>query len=164
LRTAFAAVLAPVAPADLNAPEAPREAAGVANPPAATRLAPELQSLVQQQLDTAATQQIVWRGELWPGQTLHWEISEEERHAAPGDGDAGSEAATRWNTTLRLVLPQLGEIAADLRLTPAGVGIALSTADASGGLLRAGQAELAAALAAAGVPLLALTISPPERP
>jgi len=144
------------APADAAAQSMAAETAAAA--PGASRLPPDLQPLVQQQLDTAATQQIVWRGELWPGQSLHWEIAEETPHGAPAEADAPAP----WKTTLRLVLPRLGDIAAELRLTPAGVGIALAAAPANADRLRAGQAQLADALAAAGVPLLALAVSEHE--
>ena len=60
---------------------------------------------------------------------------------------------------MRLVLPQLGELSAALRLTPAGVSIELSAAESAGAeTLRGGQAGLSAALAAAGVPLLAMRV------
>jgi hypothetical protein len=126
----------------------------------ALRLPPDLQPLVQQQLEAAATQQIAWRGEIWPGQTLQWEIEEEDlqRQAA-----GGAEEPAEWKTTLRLALPQLGEVSATLRLTAAGVGISFSTAaGATAQALRARQEELASVLGAAGVPLLAMTVATNE--
>ena len=130
---------------------------------AAERSAPllpaELQPLVQQQLDAAATQRIAWHGEIWPGQTLHWEITEE---TPQGDAAAAEEPA-QWSTTLRLTLPRLGELSATLRLTPDGVRVALSVPERTGaGLLRNGQAELSDALAAAGVPLLSMSVESHE--
>lgn len=156
---------APPGTAAAAAPDAPAPAEGTAPPAAATpggsaaesaaRLAPELQAVVQQQLDTAATQQVVWRGELWPGQTLHWEIAGDTPRGAAGEDDA----AAPWTSRLRLVLPQLGEVTAELRLTPPGVGIALTAEPAQADLLRAAQDQLAGALDAAGVPLLALAVA-----
>ena len=67
-------------------------------------------------------QQIVWRGELWPGQPLQWEIAAEER---PG-GQPGEEAAPEWRTTLRLALPHLGAVDAELRLSGEKVGLAMT--------------------------------------
>lgn len=121
-------------------------------------LAAELQTLVQQQLDAAATQQIVWRGELWPGQTLQWDIVAEERP----DGQAGEAAAPAWRTTLRLALPHLGEIAAELRLSGEKVGLAMTADAARVGGLRQGLDELAAAFAAAGLPPLAARVEAHE--
>ena len=121
-------------------------------------LAAELQTLVQQQLDAAATQQIVWRGELWPGQTLQWDIVAEERP----DGQADEAAAPAWRTTLRLALPHLGEIAAELRLSGEKVGLAMTADAARVGGLRQGLDELAAAFAAAGLPPLAARVEAHE--
>lgn len=133
--------------------ETPAQAAATATLPT------DLQPLVQQQLDAMATQQIVWRGEVWPGQTVQWEIQEEPSRQ---QGEA-EEPATQWSTTVRLVLPQLGELSAALRLTPAGVTVELATAEgASVDALRKGQAALADALAAAGVPLLAMRVEQNE--
>ena len=115
---------------------------------------------MQQQLEAAATQQIAWRGEIWPGQTLQWEIEEEDPQR-PATG--GAEEPAEWKTTLRLALPQLGEVSATLRLTASGVGISLSTAaGATAQALRARQEELAAVLGAAGVPLLGMTVATDE--
>lgn len=110
----------------------------------------ELQPLVQQQLDAAATQHIVWRGEVWPTQFLQWEIEadsqqREEGAAAPGE---------QWSTRLKLTLPHLGEVDAVLVLTPEKVSLHM-TATAPGSLvLKQGFGELATAFAAAGLPPL----------
>jgi hypothetical protein len=156
--------LAPAAPAASGAAR-PGDVAedAVSARPIETRPAPgpasllpaDLQPLVQQQLDAASTQQILWRGEVWPGQTMQWEIEEETARR----GEGPEEEAARWNTSIRLILPQLGELAAVLHLTPAGVSIDLTAAQgASLAALRDGQAELSGALAAAGVPLLAMKL------
>lgn len=72
--------------------------------------------LVQHQLDALATQQFVWQGQAWPGQAMHWEISEEEGRNRDQDNDDNS----RWRTRLQLQLPQLGGIDATLQLLPGG--------------------------------------------
>ena len=139
--------------APARTPEAPAQAAATVTLPA------DLQPLVQQQLDAAATQQIAWRGEIWPGQTMQWEIQEEPSRQ---QGEA-EEPATQWSTTVRLVLPQLGELSAALRLAAAGVSVELAAAGGAGvEALRNGQAALADALAAAGVPLLAMKVEQNE--
>lgn len=125
----------------------------------AVTLPDDLQPLVQQQLDAAATQHIAWRGDIWPGQTMQWEIQEEP----PRQQGEQEESATQWSTTVRLVLPQLGELSAALRLTPAGVSVELATAEGdSVEALRNGQAALADALEAAGVPLLSMQVEQHE--
>lgn len=147
-----AATPAPAAadPAALEPAAAPRAA-----PAAAPGLPAELQPLVQQQLDAAATQHIVWRGEVWPGQTLHWEIEREDtsgRQAAEAD-----EAA--WTTALRLALPRLGEVDAVLRFAPGKVSLLMTAQPAQAGALRQGLGDLAAAFAAAGLPPLAAQVA-----
>lgn len=144
-------------PARSDAPAAGRAAAP------APGLAAELQPLVQQQLDAFATQHIVWRGEIWPGQVLQWEIEaddEAQREApdeAPGEAPAGS-----WTTTLRLALPRLGEVDAVLRLAPGKVSLAMTASADSAVPLRQGLAQLAAAFAAAGLPPLAAGVDSHE--
>lgn len=124
-----------------------------ASPGAANRLAtvPErLIPVVHQQLDAMATQTYVWQGQVWPGQTMEWEIEDAQRDGGGEDADTPAE----WNTTLRLTLPRLGGVEARLILTPAGVALRLLADDA--GTVRAldgARQQLDDALAAANVPL-----------
>lgn len=128
--------------------------------PVAERLVP----LVHQQLDTLATHQVAWQGQIWPGQMMEWEIEDPEGREGGEDGEPGPY----WNTTLRLSLPGLGGIEARLHLTPVGVAVRLITSEAdSRALLEAGQPRLAEALAAANVPLTGLVAElkvPDEQP
>lgn len=115
----------------------------------------ELRPLVQQQLDAAATQRLVWHGEVWPQQTMDWEVVREDG----GNRETGEEEATAWRTTLRLEMPRLGEVAASLRLTASGIHLTLTTpVDASADDLRAEAPRLAGALDAAGIPLLSFQV------
>lgn len=115
----------------------------------------ELRPLVQQQLDAAGTQRLFWHGEVWPGQTMEWRVD--------WDGQRNSESnqsdTEAWSTVLRLTTPRLGEVEAALRLGVGGVHIALSTpVGASATDMRNGAPRLEQALAAAGIPLLGLTV------
>ncbi|MDP1653638.1 MAG: flagellar hook-length control protein FliK [Rhodocyclaceae bacterium] len=124
---------------------------------AATGLPAELQSLVQQQLDAAATQHIVWRGEVWPGQALHWEIAADEQQRE----NSGEETAEQWTTSLGLTLPRLGEVNVVLRLAPAKVSLHM-TASTGVTALQQGLAELAASFEAAGLPPLSAVLDSHE--
>ena len=108
----------------------------------------ELRPLVQQQLDAAATQRVTWQGEVWPGQTMQWEISRDapERSASSDDTDQ------RWNTSLALTTPRLGRVDAALGIAGNSVRIRL-TADstASSTKLSSHLANLITALEAAGL-------------
>ncbi|HMM55194.1 MAG TPA: flagellar hook-length control protein FliK [Candidatus Desulfobacillus sp.] len=136
--------------ADAGEAASKAEAAAPARPAAAAEMPAQLQSLVQQQLNAAATSHIVWRGELWPGQALDWEIAAD----ADARGATEDEAATAWTTRLRLNLPNLGRL--DLALGLAGNGASLVISADADRLtsLQDGLAELAAAFSAAGLPPL----------
>ena len=75
-------------------------------------IAPQTQPIVQQQLDALATQHFAWQGQVWPGQEMRWEIEEDGQHAGADD----PEEAASWNTRLKLTLPALGGVNAQIRL------------------------------------------------
>lgn len=137
---------------------------GAPTPADAMPVAERLLPLVHQQLDTLATHQVVWQGQVWPGQQMEWEIEDPAGRNTTEDSDP----EPYWNTTLRLTLPGLGGIEARLHLTPAGVAVRLIAGDAhSRDILAAGQPRLAAALDAANVPLTGLVAElavPDEQP
>lgn len=115
----------------------------------------DLRPLVQQQLEAAATNRMVWHGEVWPRQSLDWEIEWDGERAA--DGSIDEEA--HWRTALSLTTPRLGRVDARLQLSAQGVSISLGTpSDSSANDLRDAAPVLAKALAAAGVPLLGLKV------
>jgi len=144
------------APLASEAPATPRQTASQSAAGALPPIPDELRPIVQQQLEAAASQRILWHGEIWPQQTLDWAIEWEGERAA--GGEAEDEAA--WRTTLSLSLPRLGQIEARLRLTARGVQMTLAaSAEASAAELRAGLGDLAAALEQAGVPLLQCTVT-----
>jgi len=135
------------------------EAAAPANTAAQSgrMIADELRPLVQQQLDALGTQRLIWHGELWPRQSVELEMHREEvrERAADGSEDYGE----RWNTTLRLQLPRLGEVGAALSLTGRQLRLALLTPyERSAADLRAAVPRLHEALTAAGIELVALQI------
>jgi hypothetical protein len=125
-------------------------AAATQTPARASVIPERLLPIVHQQLDGMATQQYVWQGQVWPGQTVEWEI---EDPARDGRGHE-EEDAPGWNTTLRLTLPRLGGVEARIVLSPAGIALRL-LADEPGTVaaLDAARARLGDALDAANVPL-----------
>ncbi|MEO1765699.1 flagellar hook-length control protein FliK [Thiobacter aerophilum] len=126
-------------------------AGGGAQPAPAPRepVHPQTAPLVQQQLETLDTRQIVWQGEAWPGQTLRWEIEERE-----GGSEHGAPAERQWFTRLALTLPLLGEVQARLRLDALGVHVELVVQEAHtrARLARAAD-DLQAGFARAGLTL-----------
>lgn len=110
------------------------------------------------QLNTLEQQRLTWQGELWPGQKIEWEVSEDTPHS----GDADVQERT-WLSSVRFELPALGAVSATVRLTGNRVQIQLSTAsEDAADLLRAHGGALSAALDAAGSPLDLLTVKRDE--
>lgn len=127
------------------------QAAAPRGGPIAERLLP----VVHQQLDALATNQYVWHGQAWPGQQIEW-IIEDPRNGREGDG---SEELKEWNTTLRITLPRLGGVEAQLHLTPAGVALRLRAGEpAAIAALESGRSVLEESLAAAGLPLTGMVV------
>lgn len=131
------------------------ETTSAQSPGLAQRVPDDLRPLVQQQLEAAAANRMAWHGEVWPRQTMDWQIEwDGEREA---DGSRDEEA--QWRTALSLTTPRLGRIDAKLQLSARGVSIALATpSDSSANDLRAAAPALVEALSAAGVPLLDIKV------
>ncbi|CAM5313226.1 MULTISPECIES: flagellar hook-length control protein FliK [unclassified Thauera] len=129
------------------------EAAPVRTAPIPDRLIP----IVHQQLDALATQQYVWHGQAWPGQAVEWRIEDPERD----DGSAEEETAHGWDSTLRLTLPRLGGVEAQLHLSGKQVALRLRADEADTLVaLDAGAAALASALEAVDLRLSGLIVEP----
>ncbi len=125
-------------------------------------VAPDLTPLVQQQLDALATQNYVWQGQVWPGQQMHWEITEEGDHRQSG----GEDAPERWQTRLNLRLPNLGGIGATIRLRSdkeVEISLTADTETSRGTLLAAGNG-LRQQLDTAGLTLINWAVSHGETP
>ena len=113
----------------------------------------ETAQLINLQLGTLENRRVQWQGELWPGQELEWEVSED----AP-DGEAADRTPT-WNSAVKFELPNLGVVSAAIRLVGQHVQVQIRTeTEDSASALRAHGAELAKALDAAGSPLDLLTV------
>jgi hypothetical protein len=99
-------------------------------------------ALVRQQLDVLETGQILWRGDLWPGQPAAIEITEDPDAREPG-------MAPVWRTRVALSLPGLGGIDARLALSGNRLQLHIDAHDpASGPWLREALPVLVAALSA----------------
>lgn len=112
--------------------------------------------LISLQLDALEQRRILWQGQLFPGQPIEWEISDETPQRK-NDEEAGPEPC--WQSTVRFSLPTLGTISATVRLTGEHVQVNVRTADEdTAGTLRNYGSLLADALGAAGTTLDALLI------
>jgi Flagellar hook-length control protein FliK len=109
---------------------------------------------VQQQLHALDARQVVWQGQPWPGLPMQWRIDD------PPQRDAQSTAEMTWNTSLNLLLPQLGGVRAHLALTgnQVHVRIDVDAAVARDRLTRQGR-ELLLGLGNAGLVLGHLSVN-----
>jgi len=115
---------------------------------------PDTLPIVRQQIEALDSRQILWQGQVWPGQTMDWTI--EERSARE---QRGEEAQTGWQTQLRLVMPQLGEIGAKLALHPSGIRLQLDAHDeATASLLAREGKSLQQSMESAGLKLIEMNI------
>jgi hypothetical protein len=121
-----------------------------------------LPQLVNLQLNTLEQQATHWRGEIWPGQQMEWDVQKNPQQ--PGGNGGGSEAAASWQSTVRFNLPTLGSISATLHMIGEHLHIQVKTGDdTSASLLRQHAPQLAEALGAAGSPLDSLLVQKNEQ-
>jgi len=99
-------------PSSPAAPSTPTDQALSTTKPQGVPIPADLTPLVQQQLDALANQNIAWQGQIWPGQQMLLEINEQQNGGKPNDEDGKRQ----WQTRLKLSLPQLGDIEANLYL------------------------------------------------
>ena len=113
-----------------------------------------LQPLVQQQLNALETRQMVWMGNIWPEQSMQWEVHEQPSSAH------GAEEQRQWVTQLYLDLPKLGKVAATLRFSNTGLSLALNAgAPETREMLGNASTQLVAALSNAGIPVVSTQVA-----
>lgn len=113
--------------------------------------------LVQQQLTTLETGHLFWRGEVWQGQLMDWNIYEASEHDEKENTQ--SEQAAQWRTQIRLSMPQLGDITATIALNAQGANIKLNTSQLeTAHLLKDNQTPLTTDMQSAGIIIRALEI------
>lgn len=119
-----------------------------------TPIHPQSQALVQQQLETLDSRQIVWQGQVWPGQHMDWEIEEDGSRGGQEEGDT-----PQWRTRLHLELPELGGVTARLSLDTAGVKVEFSADDnGTAALMRGEIGKLAHSIQASGLRVAGLMV------
>jgi len=121
---------------------------------AAITLPKDATPLIQQQLQTMEQQRFVWHGELWPGQSMEWEISRDRQ-----EQQKGNQAEQTWQSAVNFELPQLGNISAQLQLTGTHLRLTVNTSDATTALELQNHAnDLIGAMANTGTQLDSLLI------
>jgi hypothetical protein len=108
-------------------------------------------SLVQQQLNLLETGHLSWRGEVWAGQMMEWNIAKDP--SSSGE----EEETTSWQTRLRFNLPKLGEVVATIGFNKGDVKMALNATDSKTlSKMRDGQQPLAESMTAAGLNVIGM--------
>lgn len=117
-------------------------------------LDPQVLGQIRSQLDVIEQRQVLWHGQAWPGQPLEWRIDE------PPPRDPAQDEPAPWTTHLRLSLPRLGEVDAEINLSAGQVRVHLAAqAGAPAEALRAAQNRLGEALTSAGLVLTAFAVT-----
>ncbi len=162
------------APADLTLPDrdsAPRISPGQslstlpdlieaadAGPAMRSPAHPDTYPIIRQQLSTLESGLVEWRGTIWPGQSMEWQVS--ERRDEPGGNSEpapqGGETARTWRTEMRLTLPNIGHLVAQIELDANGARVRLVSDSAQQARrLRAEAPALGTRLGASGIAMKA---------
>lgn len=117
-----------------------------------------LKTLVQQQMSTLETHQVLWQGQVWQGQEMRWEVSEE----TPQRNAQGIEDG-QWITQISLDLPNLGGVSARLSFNGNALNLSINASDVQA-RERLGNAspQLMAALSERGIPVVHTQITQNE--
>ena len=115
---------------------------------------PDSYPIIRQQLNALETGLVEWRGMIWPGQALEWQVS--ERHGESGNPQEaaaqGGATPRTWRTELRLRLPNVGQIVARIELDAQGAKLrVVSDSAQQARQLRVEAPVLAHRLGAAGI-------------
>ena len=126
------------------------------------RAANPMHALLTQQLQVLESPQFVWRGELWPGQMLEWQVKQDTDADTPHEraAPAASDAETGWESRLKISLPNLGTVTIDINLDAQqafNIRLAPDQPDARA-LLQQNQPRLVERFATAGCTLHSVTV------
>lgn len=103
--------------------------------------------LVGEQLSALQNGQLLFRGDLFPGQRLEWTVAEREAERNRSGGRARS-----WETSVTVTLPHLGPVTALLTLDGSAVAVKIRAENgATVPLLEGGRARLTEQLEGAGL-------------
>ncbi len=145
----------------------PQQRLGAESPPNSNcneyseNVALDLARLVNLQLEALEQGRIIWRGELWPGLPLQWEVSKQTVNSdCGGNRQADVPPQLTWKTVLDLELPALGSVTAHLQLTGDRLQIRIATAESeSASKLADGSPELLCSLSACGLAAPSIEVS-----
>lgn len=119
-----------------------------------------MHTLLAQQLQVLESPQFIWRGELWPGHQLEWQVRQETDTPHDPSTAAADEANMAWESRLKLTLPHLGTVNAHIKLDAnQAFSIRLVPEQAEvGALLQQNQTRLIEQFTTAGCALQSVTV------
>lgn len=148
-------------PAGATAATTASEGAQGAPPASASAIPERLVPIVQHQLDALATQQMNVQFAPWPGLLVQWRIEAEGEQDGRAEGEKGE--APVWRSTLRLTLPRLGEVTAQLQWQHGTLELRLTASqEAALTRMRAAAPMLASALEADGIRVTKIEVAAQE--
>ena len=110
---------------------------------------PRTMAIVKEQLAALQTSQLLFHGELFPGQPMEWRIKDREGRGRGGDGQ---EQTAPWETSLALTLPKLGRVEVALSLQGTHLDLVINAdQEHAAGLMEQGRGDLQEQLLAAGL-------------
>lgn len=121
------------------------------------------QQIVTQQLNLLDNQKLVWHGEVWPQQTMQWEIERKQQSIDSYEQDHSDNPDVEHESIkskISLQLPKLGNISAEIHLHQGKMRIQLSTNDQeTSNTLKANTTTLIEALESSGQKLQQINVS-----
>ncbi|MRR53171.1 MAG: flagellar hook-length control protein FliK [Deltaproteobacteria bacterium] len=109
-------------------------------------------ALLREQVETLLSGVFHWQGSVWQDQEMSWNV---EKHA----GDSDQEGEQSWKTSIRLTLPNLGEVSATLVSSDEGIKGRITTdSKATKNVMQKEMAGLEENLAGAGLTLISMAI------
>lgn len=115
--------------------------------------------MVAQQLQVLEQQRVIWHGEVWPGQTMQWQVN--ERDTSPQS--AQDPVLNNLQSDLTLHLPRLGDVSVNIAMVNGRFSVRVRPADAHAlKAMQSSRSQLAMSLQSAGLKLDALQITRDE--
>ncbi|TWC65855.1 flagellar hook-length control protein FliK [Herbaspirillum sp. SJZ099] len=118
----------------------------------------QLGQIINLQLNALEQQRLVWHGEVWPGQHMEWEISQEHQDGNSQQQDEEA-APPAWHSLVRFNFEHLGGVSASIRLIGQQIHVQVKTDnEKTATALRSNSAMFADAMSAAGTSLDSLIV------
>lgn len=112
--------------------------------------------MVAQQLQVLEQQRVIWHGEVWPGQTMQWQVNEQE--SSPQSSE--EPVLNSLQSDLTLHLPRLGDVTVNISMVNGRFSVRIKPDDAQAlKTMQTSRSQLAMSLQSAGLKLDSLQIA-----